>query len=81
VRESIEVLDASVRSFIAHAGVPSVEALDNANEAAAWETSACALRVRGVIGEEVWVAVVFVACVPHVWCGVKLEVLGALRDG
>jgi hypothetical protein len=81
VRQSIEVLNASVRSFVAHSGVPSVEALDDADEAAARETGACALRVRGVVGQEVWVAVVFVAGVPHVWCGIKLKVLGTLRDG
>lgn len=81
VRESVEVLDASVRSFVAHAGVPSVEALDDADEAAAWETGARALRVRGVVSQEMWVAVVLVASVPHVWCSVESEVLRALRDG
>jgi hypothetical protein len=81
VCESVEVLDASVRSFIAHTGVPSVEALDDADEATARETGACALRVRGVIGQEMRVAVVLVASVSHVWCGVELEVLRALRHG
>jgi hypothetical protein len=69
-----------MRSFVAHAGVPAVEAFYDTDEAAAWESGACALGVCGIVGEEVWVAVVFVAGVSNVWCGVELEVLGALRD-
>jgi hypothetical protein len=81
MRETIQVLDTAVGSLVAHARIPTVKALDDADQAAARKTSASAICVSGVIGQEMGMAVIFVSCASDVWGGVELQMIFALGDG
>lgn len=48
--KTIEILDLSMRRFIAHSRIPPVKALDYAYKSAAWESRTRRFRVTDVVG-------------------------------
>ena len=54
LRQALEVNDLAVRSLVAHAAVPAIEAAHDADDAAAAVAGQRLGGVVGVVGDEVW---------------------------
>lgn len=83
VREAVEVFDALVWWFLAHAAVPAVEALDEADEAAALVAGGCEFGICGIVGDEMGPAVGAVSCEKGLRCWFEDQPLadGGLDSG